>query len=87
MQIIDATAAVLMALAVFIGALAWQIRNSLEKLIQTQNEILAELVYARYRSSGSAEAGSGNPDLGRGQSLKAEGNILSAQVLARSAKA
>jgi hypothetical protein len=47
---IHATSAVLMVLAIFIGAMAWGILDALRTSIEYQREILAELVYAKIRS-------------------------------------
>jgi hypothetical protein len=55
MQLLDVTSLILVVLAIFIGAMAWGIREALETSIEYQEEILAELVYSKLRPVQTAE--------------------------------
>lgn len=55
MQLLDVTSLILVVLAIFIGAMAWGIREALETSIEYQEEILAELVYSKLRPAQQAE--------------------------------
>ena len=61
MHLMDATSLVLVVLAIFIGAMAWGIRDALETSIEYQEEILAELVYAKFRTGDLAKRDQGTP--------------------------
>ncbi len=62
MHLMDATSLVLVVLAIFIGAMAWGIRDSLETSIEYQEEILAELVYAKFRTGNKTMRAQETPD-------------------------
>jgi hypothetical protein len=49
MHVMDVTSLILVVLALFIGLMMWGIRDALESSLEYQEEILAELVYAKFR--------------------------------------
>jgi hypothetical protein len=87
MLFIDATAAVVMVLAILIGAMAWQIRDAIQATMEYQKEILAELVYARYRPGDLNGSSDESSEQQKGQILDTEAQIPCTRTVARSAKA
>jgi hypothetical protein len=57
MHLMDATSLILVVLAILIVGMVWGIRDAIETSIEYQEEILAELVYAKFRSGNRAKPG------------------------------
>jgi hypothetical protein len=86
MQIVGLTSAALIILAVFVGAMAWQIRDSLETSIEYQSEILAELVHARTRSGDLRASESKSTPVQEVQTLRSEAQHKCFQISVPAAK-